>query len=107
VEQRESRKADECIGEHEAFSTVLHARCIKLRTEPKRCTPSGLATDPSALWADHLAFHTDSFEAVLEAALEAGGVVEREPYTLPGHSGRIAFVRDPDGHQVEFVEKSL
>jgi lactoylglutathione lyase len=73
----------------------------------KRCTPSGLATDPSALWADHLAFHTDSFEAVLEAALEAGGVVEREPYTLPGHSGRIAFVRDPDGHQVEFVEKSL
>jgi lactoylglutathione lyase len=66
-----------------------------------------LATDASALWADHLAFHTQTFDAALEATLEAGGVIEREPYTLPGRSGRIAFVRDPDGHQVELVEKTL
>jgi hypothetical protein len=28
VEQRESWKADECVGEHEAFSTVLHAKWV-------------------------------------------------------------------------------
>jgi hypothetical protein len=41
LQQRESRTADACVGEHEAFSTVLHAKCIKLDT-------AGLLTLPAA-----------------------------------------------------------
>jgi lactoylglutathione lyase len=65
------------------------------------------ATPPGETWADHLAFHTETFDHTLEALLQAGGRLEREPYTLDGHPGRIGFVLDPDGYRVELVERML
>ncbi len=62
-------------------------------------------TAPGALWADHLAFHSDAFDAILTRLLGAGGTLEREPYSLPGREGRIGFVLDPDGYRIELVEK--
>ncbi len=61
----------------------------------------------SASWSEHLAFHTAQFDAALEAMLNAGGTLERAPYTLPGKTHRIAFVKDPDGFRLELVEKML
>jgi lactoylglutathione lyase len=60
----------------------------------------------SSSWSEHLAFHTDEFDRALEAMLSAGGTLERAPYTLPGKTHRIAFVKDPDGFRLELVEKS-
>jgi lactoylglutathione lyase len=60
----------------------------------------------SSSWSEHLAFHTGEFDAALESMLSAGGTLERAPYTLPGKTHRIAFVKDPDGFRLELVEKS-
>jgi catechol 2,3-dioxygenase-like lactoylglutathione lyase family enzyme len=57
-------------------------------------------------WAEHLAFHTADFDAVLSAMLAAGATPEREPYRLRPDGGRIAFVLDPDGQRLELVEKA-
>jgi lactoylglutathione lyase len=59
----------------------------------------------SSSWSEHLAFHTGEFDRALEAMLGAGGTLERAPYTLPGKTHRIAFVKDPDGFRLELVEK--
>jgi lactoylglutathione lyase len=60
----------------------------------------------SPSWSEHLAFHTGEFDRALEGMLSAGGMLERAPYTLPGKTHRIAFVKDPDGFRLELVEKS-
>jgi lactoylglutathione lyase len=68
---------------------------------------AGQFTPAGTSWADHLAFHTDTFDDSLKTLLSAGGRLERAPYTLPGRDGRIGFVFDPDGYRVELVEKTL
>jgi lactoylglutathione lyase len=64
-------------------------------------------TAPGETWADHLKFITSDFDQSLEGLVRAGGIVTREPYRLPGRATRIAFVADPDGHQLELVEKTV
>ena len=64
-------------------------------------------TPPGESWADHLKFITTDFDMSLELLVRAGGIVTREPYRLLGRAARIAFVADPDGHQLELVEKIL
>jgi catechol 2,3-dioxygenase-like lactoylglutathione lyase family enzyme len=64
-------------------------------------------TDPSTP-RPHFAFHCDTRRRVDEAyraALAAGGVDNGSPKLLPHiHANYYAgFVRDPDGHNVEFV----
>ena len=53
----------------------------------------------------HLAFRVEDLEAVLARAVAAGATVRSGPYTLPSGS-IVAFVQDPDGYDVELVQKA-
>jgi lactoylglutathione lyase len=53
----------------------------------------------------HFAFDVVSIDALLPALTAAGGTVLREPYLLEGTGPKIAFVSDPDGNQVELIER--
>ena len=53
----------------------------------------------------HFAFEVESIDALLPALTTAGGTVLREPYLLEGTGPKIAFVGDPDGNQVELIER--
>ncbi len=53
----------------------------------------------------HFAFEVESIDALLPALTTAGGTVLREPYLLEGTGPKIAFVADPDGNQVELIER--
>lgn len=69
---------------------------------------SGLSDDHTGWREDHLAFGADSRAAVdafFEAAVEHGATVLHEPREWPEyHPGYYgAFVRDPDGNNVEAV----
>ncbi len=52
----------------------------------------------------HLAFRVDDLDAVLSGALAAGASLTSEPYTLPSGS-RVAFIRDPQGYDIELIQK--
>lgn len=53
----------------------------------------------------HFAFEVDTIDDLLPALTTAGGMVLREPYVLEDTGPRIAFVADPDGNQVELIER--
>ncbi len=53
----------------------------------------------------HFAFEVDRIDDLLPALTTAGGTVLREPYMLEDTGPRIAFVADPDGNQVELIER--
>lgn len=52
----------------------------------------------------HLAYRVDDLAAMLEAVTAAGATIAKGPYTLPSGS-QVAFVRDPDGYDLELVQK--
>lgn len=54
----------------------------------------------------HIAIHTDEDQSLQEAydqAVEAGGEDYRPPEECPGN---YAFVKDPEGYEVEILERS-
>ncbi len=51
----------------------------------------------------HIAFRSLDLEADL-VRLEAAGVKVTEPYTPTGN-GALAFIEDPDGYEVELLER--
>lgn len=53
---------------------------------------------------DHLAFETDDLDGFLARARARGVRVAKEPYSLAGGSGRLAFVLDPDDVWIELIE---
>lgn len=57
----------------------------------------------SALWK--LYVNTDDIERTYSSALAAGGTVVAAPVRMERWPVTIAFVADPDGYQVEFVER--
>ncbi|MBB6099761.1 lactoylglutathione lyase [Deinobacterium chartae] len=55
-------------------------------------------------WMEHIALEVSGLDAVISRLLEAGGALLRRE---PSPSGRdMAFVRDPDGRQLELLERS-
>ncbi|HSO23984.1 MAG TPA: lactoylglutathione lyase [Chondromyces sp.] len=54
----------------------------------------------------HLAIGCDDIESACERVREHGGQVTREPGPMKHGSTVIAFVKDPDGYAIEFIEKS-
>ena len=54
---------------------------------------------------DHLAFQVDDLDTFLAQARAKGAKVAKEPYTLTGGSGRIAFVLDPNDVWIELIER--
>ena len=60
--------------------------------------------DPEALDGGrnfgHLAFRVDDIYALCQKLMDAGVTINRPP-----HDGRMAFVRSPDGHSIELLQK--
>lgn len=52
----------------------------------------------------HLAYRVDDLAAMLDRVTTAGATIAKGPYTLPSGS-QVAFVRDPDGYDLELVQK--
>ncbi|TNH03400.1 lactoylglutathione lyase [Testudinibacter sp. TR-2022] len=52
----------------------------------------------------HIAIGTDDIYATCDKVRSAGGNVTREPGPVKGGTTVIAFVEDPDGYKVEFIE---
>ena len=52
----------------------------------------------------HIAIGVDDIYATCEAVRAAGGKVTREAGPVKGGNTVIAFVEDPDGYKIEFIE---
>lgn len=52
----------------------------------------------------HIAIGVDDIYATVEAVCNAGGKVTREAGPVLGGKTVIAFVEDPDGYKIEFIE---
>ena len=61
----------------------------------KRALAMGSAHGP-------IGFAFPDVDAAFAHAVAAGGTVGREPFNVPGM--RIAFVHDPEGHEIEMVQ---
>lgn len=55
---------------------------------------------------DHLAFEVNDLDTVLRDVRARGVRVAKEPFTLAGGSGRIAFLLDPNDVWIELIERS-
>ena len=53
----------------------------------------------------HLAIEVPDAAATCAAVKAAGGTVTREAGPVKGGTTVIAFVQDPDGHKIEFIER--
>jgi lactoylglutathione lyase len=53
----------------------------------------------------HVAIGVSDVKAACERVRAAGGKVTREPGPVKGGSTVIAFVEDPDGYKIEFIER--
>ncbi len=53
----------------------------------------------------HIALEVDDAYAACEAVKARGGVVTREAGPMKHGSTVIAFVADPDGYKIEFIQK--
>ena len=53
----------------------------------------------------HLAFSVDSFDKFNEKMTSLGYKYLYEPFDLNGKGSKIAFVKDPDGYEIELIEK--
>ena len=53
----------------------------------------------------HLAFHVDSFDDFTRKLIELGYRYLYEPFDLTGKGSMIAFINDPDGYEIELIQK--
>lgn len=53
---------------------------------------------------DHLAFEVPDLDSALAHARSKGARVAKEPFSLSGGSGRLAFLWDPNDVWVELIE---
>ena len=54
----------------------------------------------------HIAIGTGDIEGACNRVRELGGMVTREPGSMKHGATVIAFVKDPDGYTIEFIERS-
>ncbi len=54
----------------------------------------------------HVAIGVDDIYKMCEGIKEAGGKVVREPGSMKHGNTVIAFVEDPDGYQIEFIQQT-
>jgi lactoylglutathione lyase len=53
----------------------------------------------------HVAIEVDDIRKTCDAVRVKGGRVTREPGPVKGGTTVIAFVEDPDGYKIEFIER--
>ena len=66
-------------------------------------TPKEGSTNGSAF--GHFAFSVDSLEKFTEKLHNLGYEYLYEPFDLNGKGTKIAFIKDPDGNEIEMIEK--
>ena len=54
----------------------------------------------------HIAIGVADVRAACERVRKSGGKVTREPGPVKGGTSVIAFVEDPDGYKIEFIERA-
>ncbi len=54
----------------------------------------------------HFAFEVDSMEDFSKKIDEMGLKYLYEPFNIPNSKSLIAFVKDPDGYEIELIEKN-
>lgn len=54
----------------------------------------------------HIAIGVDDIYTVVENVRKAGGKVTREPGPVLGGTSVIAFVEDPNGYKIEFIDNA-
>jgi lactoylglutathione lyase len=54
----------------------------------------------------HLAFETDSMEKFTEKMNKLGYAYSYEPFYMPEVNMMIAFIKDPDGYEIEVMAKN-
>ena len=55
----------------------------------------------------HFAFSIDSFEEFNDKMNKLGWKYLYEPFDLNGKGSKIAFIQDPDGNEIELIEKVI
>jgi lactoylglutathione lyase len=73
---------------------------LQLRHDPDRTTPIA----PNRADVDHVALTVDDTETMVERASDAGATVVTAPTVIEAASAYVAFVEDPEGYVLEFVE---
>lgn len=53
----------------------------------------------------HFAFEVDSFDAFTKQMQDFGYEYLYEPFTLPNYDLKVAFLKDPDGYEIELIER--
>jgi len=53
----------------------------------------------------HVAIEVDDLRKTCDAVRTKGGKVTREPGPVKGGTSMIAFVEDPNGYKIEFIER--
>jgi lactoylglutathione lyase len=61
--------------------------------------------DPGSAFG-HVAIEAPDIGALCEKVRSRGGKVTREPGPVKGGTTVIAFVEDPDGYKIEFIERA-
>ena len=54
----------------------------------------------------HIAIAADDLDGALSGLKEQGIEPEKEPYRVREGGSRLCFVRDPDGHRIELIDRS-
>ena len=73
---------------------------LQLRHDLDRTTPIA----PSRADVDHFALSVEDTDAAVERAVELGASVVTDPTTIDAADAYVAFVEDPEGYVLEFVE---
>ena len=53
----------------------------------------------------HFAFHVESMQEFTKKMNKLGYEYLYEPFDLTGKGSNIAFIKDPDGYEIELIEK--
>jgi lactoylglutathione lyase len=73
---------------------------LQLRHDPDRTTPIA----PNRADVDHVALTVEDTDAMVERATDLGAAVVSGPAEIEPADASVAFVEDPDGYTLEFVE---
>ena len=91
------------MGASKTAVLEIGGELLEIIQRPEVQRPEAPAEAPKGRWS-HIAFHIDDYDD-LESKLEGMGI-ELRKVTLD-NGLRIAFFKDPDGHEIEMMEGGL
>lgn len=95
----EKRRLDDC----ELYFLDDESGCCQLELTYNDETPKDGYINGNAF--GHFAFSVESFEEFTKKLNKFGLEYLYEPFDLTGKGSMIAFINDPDGNEIELIEK--